>query len=65
MARKKSGTEQNAKQILAPYHLDEKLVKDVNLNYTDAAASLQSGEIDALFCTSGVKTEMIEELANS
>ena len=31
----------------------------------DAAKQLQSGEIDALFCTSGVKTEMIEELANS
>ena len=60
-----SGTEQNAKQILAAYGLDEKLVKEVNLNYTDAAKQLQSGEIDALFCTSGVKTEMIEELANS
>lgn len=43
----------------------KKLVKEVNPNYTDAAKQLQSGEIDALFCTSGVKTEMIEELANS
>ena len=65
IGEEESGTEQNAKQILAAYGLDEKLVKEVNLNYTDAAKQLQSGEIDALFCTSGVKTEMIEELANS
>ena len=63
IGEEESGTEQNAKQILAAYGLDEKLVKEVNLNYTDAAKQLQSGEIDALFCTSGVKTEMIEELA--
>lgn len=62
IGEEESGTEQNAKQILAAYGLDEKLVKEVNLNYTDAAKQLQSGEIDALFCTSGVKTEMIEEL---
>ena len=65
IGEEESGTEQNARQILAAYGLDEKLVKEVNLNYTDAAKQLQSGEIDALFCTSGVKTEMIEELANS
>lgn len=65
IGEEESGTEQNAKQILAAYGLDEKLVKEVNLNYTDAAKQLQSGEIDALFCTSGVKTAMIEELANS
>ena len=65
IGEEESGTEQNAKQILAAYGLDEKLVREVNLNYTDAAKQLQSGEIDALFCTSGVKTEMIEELANS
>ena len=54
IGEEESGTEQNAKQILAAYGLDEKPAKQ-----------LQSGEIDALFCTSGVKTEMIEELANS
>ena len=58
-----SGTEQNAKQILAAYGLDEKLVNMVNLNYAEAEEQLKSGKIDALFCTSGVKTEVIEELA--
>ena len=37
IGEEESGTEQNAKQILAAYGLDEKLVKEVNLNYTDAA----------------------------
>lgn len=58
-----SGTEQNAKQILEASGLSEKLVNEVNLNYTDAAKQLSSGEIDALFCTAGVRTTVIEELA--
>ena len=40
IGEEESGTEQNAKQILAAYGLDEKLVKEVNLNYTDAAKQL-------------------------
>ena len=34
-----------------------------NLNYTEAAAALKSGEIDAFFCTVGVQTTVVEELA--
>ena len=41
IGEEESGTEQNAKQILAAYGLDEKLVKEVNLNYTDAAKQLR------------------------
>lgn len=63
IGEEESGTEQNAKQILAAYGLDEKLVNMVNLNYTEAEDQLKSGKIDALFCTSGVRTEVIEELA--
>ena len=42
IGEEESGTEQNAKQILAAYGLDEKLVKEVNLNYTDAPSSCKA-----------------------
>ena len=58
-----SGSEVNAVQILSAYGLNSKLVTEVNLNYTDAAKALQSGEIDAFFCTAGVRTTVVEELA--
>ena len=33
------------------------------LSYADAAGKLASGEIDGLFCTAGIRTAVIEELA--
>lgn len=63
IGEEESGTEQNAEQILAAYGLDEKLVTLVNRSYHEAAEQLRSGEIDAMFCTSGVQTAVIEELA--
>lgn len=63
VGEEESGTEQNALQILEAAGLSEKLVHTVNLNYTDAAKQLSSGEIDALFCTAGIQTTVIEELA--
>ena len=58
-----SGTEQNALQMLNAYGLNERLVDTVNLNYTDAAKKLKSGDIDAFFCTAGVQTTVINELS--
>ena len=58
-----SGTEQNATEILKLSGLTSKLVHMVNLDYADAAGKLASGEIDALFCTAGIRTAVIEELA--
>lgn len=58
-----SGTERNAKQILEMSGLNSKLVKMVNLDYTDSAKQLESGKIDAFFCTAGTRTTVIEELA--
>lgn len=58
-----SGSEQNAEQVLAACGLTDGLVKKVNLDYTESAKELESGEIDAIFCTSGLKTTMIDELA--
>ena len=58
-----SGTEQNATEILKLSGLTSKLVHMVNLDYADAAGKLAPGEIDALFCTAGIRTAVIEELA--
>ena len=58
-----SGTEQNAKQILSAAGLGGGIVRMVNLDYTQAAEKLKSGKIDAFFCTAGVGTTVIEELA--
>lgn len=58
-----SGTELNAKQILPACGLTGNMVKQVNLDYTTAAQQLVSGEIDALFCTIGLGTTVIDELA--
>lgn len=58
-----SGSEKNATEILRAYGLDENLVEEVNLNYTEAAMGLKNGEIDAFFLTSGVETTVISELS--
>ena len=60
-----SGTEQNATQILTLSGLTSDLVKTVNLDYAEAACQLASGKIDAMFCTAGIRTAVIDELASS
>ncbi|MCI5602724.1 MAG: TAXI family TRAP transporter solute-binding subunit [Lachnospiraceae bacterium] len=59
-----SGTERNAKQILQAYGFNETLVEMKNHDYKTAVNKLENGEIDALFCTAGIKTEIIDELAS-
>lgn len=63
VGEEESGTEQNAKQILAAYGLNDSLVDEVNLDYSNAAEELREGKIDAFFCTAGVQTTVIGELA--
>lgn len=58
-----SGTEKNAKQILAACGFTSSLVKQINLDYTEGVTDLKNGEIDAMFCTAGTQTTIIEELA--
>lgn len=41
VGEEESGTKQNALQILAAYGLNEKLVEEVSLNYTEAAKELE------------------------
>lgn len=65
VGEEESGTEQNAKQILSAYGLSEKLTEQVNMNYTEAAAALADGSIDAVFCTIAVPTDVLSELSES
>lgn len=58
-----SGTEKNASQILQMSGLVAPLVDTVNLDYITAADKLKAGEIDAFFCTAGISTNVIDELA--
>ena len=60
-----SGTEQNASQILQVSGLASPITETVNLTYIEAAEKLKTGEIDAMFYTGGVQTNVIAELADS
>ncbi len=60
-----SGTERNALQILQVSGLASPITETVNLTYIEAAEKLKSGEIDAMFYTGGVQTNVIAELADS
>lgn len=62
IGEEESGTERNAMQILQVYGLSDELVECENLDYTQAAEALASEKIDAMFCTAGVQTTVIEEL---
>lgn len=62
IGEEESGTEQNARQILEAYGLGDRLVEMKYFTYTEAADALQKGEIDAMFCTAGVQTTVLEEL---
>ena len=58
-----SGTESSAKEILLAYGITEDNAKLQNLNYSNAAAALTYGEIDALFCTGNVGMTVIKTLS--
>lgn len=60
-----SGTEKNAEEILKVSGITKELVRTVNMDYSEAAARLEAGEIDAMFCTSGIRTGIIEQLSKS
>lgn len=63
IGEEESGTELNAKQILSACGMSEKMVKQKNLNYTDAAKQLENGDIDAAFFTLGLDATVIDELS--
>ncbi len=61
-----SGTEANARQVLAAYGLTFDDIGTVeNLSFADAATAMQNGTIDASFTTAGVPNPAISELKAS
>lgn len=60
-----SGTEFNAKQILAAYGISFDDIKVQNLSFGDSADALKDGKIDAFFCVAGAPTTAIVELATT
>jgi TRAP transporter TAXI family solute receptor len=61
-----SGTEANARQVLAAYGLSfSDLGKVENLSFGDAATAMQNGTLDASFTTAGVPNPAITELKAS
>lgn len=65
VGEEESGSERNALEILQVYGLSQDLVDCDNYDYTDAAEALIAGKIDAMFCTAGVQTTVIEEMTRS
>ena len=57
-----SGTARNANHVLQAHGLTGRLVTTKNMTYSDAAAALMDGSIDAMFITSGAQTTVVESL---
>ena len=60
-----SGTEFNAKQILAAYGLSFDDIKVSNQSFADSADALKNGTIDAAFVVAGYPTTAVTELATN
>jgi len=58
-----SGTEQNALQILGAYGMSYTDIDVDHLSFGASVTALRDGRIDAFFCTAGVPTPAISELA--
>ena len=58
-----SGVMRNAEQILLTAGLNTELIQAENLSFTDSAAAMKAGELDAFFCTAGAPTMAVAELA--
>lgn len=59
-----SGAQINAKQILQAYGLSFSMLDVMEMNYRNAAEALKNGKIDGMFCTAGLETEVLAELAD-
>ena len=63
VGERESGVLQNAEQILMSHGLTFEMM-DINyMSFTDAAAALERGNIDAFFITAGAPTDSIADLA--
>lgn len=58
-----SGVTRNAEQILMANGLTTSMMTVSRLSFSDSAAAMERGEIDAFFCTAGTPTNAVAELA--
>lgn len=63
IGEEESGVTYNAEQILMANGLTTDRVNASRLSFADSASALEKGSIDAFFCTAGVPTQVITELA--
>lgn len=60
-----SGVIRNAEIILSTFGINFDMISAKNLSFTESAAALKAGEIDAFFCTAGIPTPAITELSEN
>lgn len=65
VGEEESGVIRNAKIILGAFGLSFEDVKKENMGFSESAAALKEGRIDAFFCTAGYPTPAISELSES
>jgi len=65
VGEEESGVLRNAEIILEAYGISFDKIQKENLSFKNAAAALKEGRIDAFFCTAGVPTPSISELASA
>lgn len=63
VGERESGVLQNAEQILMSHGLTFEMLEVNYLSFTDAAAALERGNIDAFFITAGAPTKAVLDLA--
>lgn len=63
VGEKESGVLQNAEEILMAHGLTVEMLDAEYLSFSDSAAALESGEIEAFFCTAGAPTKAVADLA--
>ena len=63
VGERESGVLQNAEQILMSHGLTFEMLEVNYLSFTEAAAALERGNIDAFFITAGAPTKAISDLA--
>lgn len=64
VGEKESGVRKNAQDILLACGLTTEMIQAEYLSFTDSAAALEAGTIDAFFCTAGAPTAAMAELAS-
>ncbi len=65
VGEEESGVLRNAEIILESYGISLDKVDAKKLSFKESADALKNSEIDAFFCTAGIPTPSISELANS